>query len=192
MFSNGSLITVLCGKKEYRDLQETVNPSLISSPGGCLTLLFHSDYSNPKRHTGFRGLYSVQGERLTRRGKCTSLMLWSLPMSVVVFLQESSACCRQPFALKGGCIFRLHSQCLQSVAKAKAEMEAVSLLFTWQSYFWGWDFLVYGVEKLKKIENWKLKKLKKLKKNWKKSEEAAVMVSSKLTAENLIAFQQNL
>lgn len=62
VFSNGSLTTVLCGKKEYKELQETVNPLLFSSPGGCLTLLFHSDYSNTKRHSGFRGFYTIQGE----------------------------------------------------------------------------------------------------------------------------------
>ncbi|XP_037836444.1 complement C1s subcomponent-like [Kryptolebias marmoratus] len=60
VFSNGSLVAVLCGKKEYKELQKTVNPPLLSSPGGCLTLLFHSDYSNTKRHTGFRGFYTVQ------------------------------------------------------------------------------------------------------------------------------------
>lgn len=60
VFSNGSLISVLCGKKEFEELQSTVNPSLLSSPGGCLSLLFHSDYSNIKRHTGFRGFYTIQ------------------------------------------------------------------------------------------------------------------------------------
>ncbi|KAK9513981.1 hypothetical protein VZT92_027474 [Zoarces viviparus] len=60
VFSNGSLISVLCGKREFEELQSTVNPSLVSSPGGCLSLTFHSDYSNTKRHTGFRGFYSDQ------------------------------------------------------------------------------------------------------------------------------------
>ncbi|XP_071326519.1 complement C1s subcomponent [Trachinotus anak] len=57
---NGNLISVLCGKREFEELQSTVNPLLVSSPGGCLSLSFHSDYSNIKRHTGFRGFYTVQ------------------------------------------------------------------------------------------------------------------------------------
>ncbi|XP_065813950.1 ovochymase [Labrus bergylta] len=60
VFSDGNLISVLCGKKDLEELQSTVNPSLLSSPGGCLSLSFHSDYSNTKRHTGFRGFYSDQ------------------------------------------------------------------------------------------------------------------------------------
>lgn len=66
IFSNGNLISVLCGKREFEELQSTVNPTLLSSPGGCLSLLFHSDYSNTKRHTGFRGFYTDQGETKTR------------------------------------------------------------------------------------------------------------------------------
>ncbi|KAG7216990.1 hypothetical protein INR49_001644 [Caranx melampygus] len=58
--SNGNLISVLCGKREFEELQSTVNPLLISSPGGCLSLSFYSDYSNTKRYTGFRGFYTVQ------------------------------------------------------------------------------------------------------------------------------------
>lgn len=60
IYSNGNLISVLCGKREFEELQATVNPSLRSSPGGCLSLSFHSDYSNTKRHTGFRGFYTLQ------------------------------------------------------------------------------------------------------------------------------------
>uniref|UniRef100_UPI0037E7CFA5 uncharacterized protein c1s.2 n=1 Tax=Semicossyphus pulcher TaxID=241346 RepID=UPI0037E7CFA5 len=60
VYSNGNLISVLCGKKEFEELQRSVNPSLISSAGGCLSLSFYSDYSNTKRHTGFRGFYSDQ------------------------------------------------------------------------------------------------------------------------------------
>ncbi|XP_068425833.1 transmembrane protease serine 9 [Clinocottus analis] len=60
VFSNGNLIAVLCGKREFEELQSTVNPSLVSSPGGCLSLTFNSDYSNTKRHTGFRGFYTDQ------------------------------------------------------------------------------------------------------------------------------------
>lgn len=61
VYSNGNLISVLCGKKEFEELQSSVNP-LHSSPGGCLSLSFHSDFSNTKRHTGFRGFYTSQGE----------------------------------------------------------------------------------------------------------------------------------
>ncbi|XP_059195366.1 complement C1s subcomponent-like [Centropristis striata] len=60
VFSNGSLISVLCGKREFEELQTTVNPSLVSLSGGCLSLTFHSDFSNTKRHTGFRGFYTDQ------------------------------------------------------------------------------------------------------------------------------------
>ncbi|XP_051263035.1 uncharacterized protein LOC127367322 [Dicentrarchus labrax] len=60
VFSNGNLISVLCGKREFEELQSTVNPLLLSSPGGCLSLSFHSDYSNTERHTGFRGFYTDQ------------------------------------------------------------------------------------------------------------------------------------
>ena len=63
VFSNGDLISVLCGKREFEELQSIVNPLLVSAPGGCLSLSFHSDYSNPKRHTGFRGFYTDQGEK---------------------------------------------------------------------------------------------------------------------------------
>lgn len=66
VFSNGSLISVLCGRRQFEELRSTVNPTLLSSPGGCLSLSFHSDYSNMKRHTGFRGFYSDQGETKIR------------------------------------------------------------------------------------------------------------------------------
>lgn len=46
----------------FEDLDSTVNPSLLSSVEGCLSLSFRSDYSNTKRHTGFRGFYMLQGE----------------------------------------------------------------------------------------------------------------------------------
>lgn len=60
VFSDGNLILVLCGKRDFEELQLTVNPQLRSSPGGCLNLSFHSDYSNKERHSGFKGFYSVQ------------------------------------------------------------------------------------------------------------------------------------
>ncbi|XP_076010741.1 uncharacterized protein c1s.2 [Genypterus blacodes] len=60
IFSNGEVISVLCGKTEFEELQSSVNPLLLSNPGGCLSLSFHSDYSNIKRFTGFRGFYTVR------------------------------------------------------------------------------------------------------------------------------------
>ncbi|KAK5891814.1 hypothetical protein CesoFtcFv8_012251 [Champsocephalus esox] len=60
VFSNGNLISVLCGKRGFKELQSTVDPSLLSTPGGCLSLTFHSDFSNTKRHTGFKGFYTLQ------------------------------------------------------------------------------------------------------------------------------------
>ncbi|TKS82247.1 Complement C1s subcomponent [Collichthys lucidus] len=60
VYSNGNLISVLCGKRDFEELQSAVNPSLVSSPDGCLSLSFYSDYSNTRRHTGFRGFYSSQ------------------------------------------------------------------------------------------------------------------------------------
>ncbi|XP_029958968.1 calcium-dependent serine proteinase [Salarias fasciatus] len=60
VYSNGNLISVLCGKMGFEELQATVNPSLLSAPGGCLSLSFHSDYSNTERHTGFRGFYTIK------------------------------------------------------------------------------------------------------------------------------------
>lgn len=63
IFSNENLISILCGKKEFEELQSTVNPLLISTLGGCLSLSFYSDYSNIQRHAGFRGFYTEQGEK---------------------------------------------------------------------------------------------------------------------------------
>lgn len=60
VFANESLISVLCGKKEFEELESTVNPQLVSNPGGCLSLSFHSDFSNTRRNSGFRGFYTVQ------------------------------------------------------------------------------------------------------------------------------------
>ncbi|KAJ8392902.1 hypothetical protein AAFF_G00071060 [Aldrovandia affinis] len=50
----------LCGHKSYKELQSSVNPLLSSTVSGCLMLSFHSDYSNTKRHSGFRAFYTVQ------------------------------------------------------------------------------------------------------------------------------------
>uniref|UniRef100_A0A4W5R4C5 Complement component 1, s subcomponent.1 n=1 Tax=Hucho hucho TaxID=62062 RepID=A0A4W5R4C5_9TELE len=53
-------IALQCGEMSFEDLDSTVNPSLLSSVESCLSLSFHSDYSNTKRHTGFRGFYTLQ------------------------------------------------------------------------------------------------------------------------------------
>ncbi|XP_034144534.1 complement C1s subcomponent [Esox lucius] len=60
IFADGNQIDVLCGEKSFKDLDSMVNPMLLSSAKGCLSLSFHSDYSNTKRHTGFRGFYTLQ------------------------------------------------------------------------------------------------------------------------------------
>ncbi|KAK7886898.1 hypothetical protein WMY93_026519 [Mugilogobius chulae] len=60
VFSNGNLISLLCGKRSYEELQTAVNPQLWSVSGGCLSLHFHSDFSNHHRHSGFRGFYTLQ------------------------------------------------------------------------------------------------------------------------------------
>lgn len=57
VFSNGTLISVLCGRKPLEELQSS---ELRSSPGGCLSLSFYSDYSNHHRHAGFRGFYTTE------------------------------------------------------------------------------------------------------------------------------------
>ncbi|KAL0985104.1 hypothetical protein UPYG_G00152940 [Umbra pygmaea] len=60
IFADGKQIETLCGKMSYEELDSTVNPLLRSSAEGCLSLSFHSDYSNTQRHTGFRGFYTLQ------------------------------------------------------------------------------------------------------------------------------------
>uniref|UniRef100_A0A3B1JD02 Complement component 1, s subcomponent.1 n=1 Tax=Astyanax mexicanus TaxID=7994 RepID=A0A3B1JD02_ASTMX len=60
VFANGILISKLCGKKSTEQLQASVNPSLRSPSGGCLSLTFQTDYSNTEQHTGFRAFYTVQ------------------------------------------------------------------------------------------------------------------------------------
>ncbi|KAI4896909.1 hypothetical protein NFI96_031595 [Prochilodus magdalenae] len=57
---NNLLLKNLCGRMSTEQLQARVNPLLHSSPGGCLFLTFHADYSNTERHTGFRAFYTVQ------------------------------------------------------------------------------------------------------------------------------------
>lgn len=88
IFSNGNLISVLCGTKEFEELQSTVNPALFSPPGGCLALSFHSDYSNIKRHTGFRGFYTTQGENQSRNLQ-KELSLWKYTYTFVIIFQGS-------------------------------------------------------------------------------------------------------
>lgn len=80
VFSDGTLISVLCGTKGFAELQSSVNPFLRSSPGGCLTLLFDSDYSNTRRNSGFRGFYTEEGEAQ----KPQNGVLWYL----VIFLES--------------------------------------------------------------------------------------------------------
>ncbi|KAJ8005196.1 hypothetical protein DPEC_G00144120 [Dallia pectoralis] len=60
IFADDKQIDVLCGEKSFEDLASSVNPHLRSSASGCLSLSFHSDFSNTKRHTGFRGFYTLQ------------------------------------------------------------------------------------------------------------------------------------
>ncbi|XP_055780502.1 uncharacterized protein LOC129856819 [Salvelinus fontinalis] len=60
IFADGKHIALQCGEMSFEDLDSTVNPSLLSSVEGCLSLSFRSDYSNTKRHTGFRGFYMLQ------------------------------------------------------------------------------------------------------------------------------------
>ncbi len=62
-FADEVLLFTLCGRKSMKELQASVNPFLHSSPGGCLSVLFLADYSNTQRHTGFRGFYTIQGEK---------------------------------------------------------------------------------------------------------------------------------
>lgn len=70
---------IQCGEMSFDDLDSTVNPSLLSSIEGCLSLSFRTDYSNTKRPTGFRGFYTLQGEE--EKGSIVSL-------SIVVFLLD--------------------------------------------------------------------------------------------------------
>ncbi|KAL7874653.1 hypothetical protein SRHO_G00056230 [Serrasalmus rhombeus] len=60
VFADSLLLKTLCGSMSTEQLQSRVNPSLHSSPGGCLSLTFEADYSNTERHTGFRAFYTVQ------------------------------------------------------------------------------------------------------------------------------------
>ncbi|KAL2084914.1 hypothetical protein ACEWY4_020432 [Coilia grayii] len=57
LYADGSLISTLCGTMSLEELRLSVNPSLVSSPGGCLNVSFSTDYSNTERHAGFRGFY---------------------------------------------------------------------------------------------------------------------------------------
>ncbi|KAM9488519.1 mannan-binding lectin serine protease 2-like [Clarias gariepinus] len=57
---DGHFLANLCGKKTFEELQSSVNPSLRSSSGGCLSINFYSDYSNTERHAGFKAFYTTQ------------------------------------------------------------------------------------------------------------------------------------
>ncbi|XP_046885502.1 complement C1s subcomponent [Hypomesus transpacificus] len=60
IFADGNRLEKLCGIMSPDELDASVNPLLSSTTGGCLSLSFRSDYSNTKRHTGFRGFYTLQ------------------------------------------------------------------------------------------------------------------------------------
>ncbi|KAI7806217.1 putative complement C1s subcomponent-like [Triplophysa rosa] len=60
IYADGEVLFKLCGRKSTKELQTSINPFLHSSSGGCLFLSFLADYSNPVRHTGFRGFYTIQ------------------------------------------------------------------------------------------------------------------------------------
>ncbi|GAA6098220.1 mannan-binding lectin serine protease 2-like [Tachysurus ichikawai] len=57
--SEHGLLAKLCGRKTSEELR-SVDPSLRSSSGGCLSITFQSDYSNTERHTGFQLFYTTQ------------------------------------------------------------------------------------------------------------------------------------
>ncbi|XP_026861748.2 complement C1s subcomponent [Electrophorus electricus] len=60
VFAGNVLLTKLCGRMSAQHLLSSVNPLLRSSSGGCLSLSFEADFSNPERHTGFRAFYKEQ------------------------------------------------------------------------------------------------------------------------------------
>ncbi|XP_062393893.1 LOW QUALITY PROTEIN: mannan-binding lectin serine protease 2 [Sardina pilchardus] len=60
VYADGGLISSLCGRMSLDELRSSVNPSLLSSSGGCLNVSFSADYSNTERHTGFRAFYTTQ------------------------------------------------------------------------------------------------------------------------------------
>ncbi|XP_052474293.1 complement C1s subcomponent [Carassius gibelio] len=75
LFADEVLLFNLCGRKSMRELQSSVNPFLHSSPGGCLSVSFLTDYSNTERHTGFRGFYTIKDvdECKDPENECTQL-----------------------------------------------------------------------------------------------------------------------
>ncbi|XP_051721162.1 complement C1s subcomponent-like [Ctenopharyngodon idella] len=75
IFADEELLFKLCGRKSMKELQASINPFLHSSRGGCLSVSFLADYSNPKRHTGFRGFYAIQDvdECTDPENECTQL-----------------------------------------------------------------------------------------------------------------------
>lgn len=58
------LLANLCGRKTQKELQSSVNPSLRSSSGGCLSITFHSDFSDTGKNAGFTAIYSTQGKAI--------------------------------------------------------------------------------------------------------------------------------
>lgn len=75
VFSDEELLVNLCARMNMKELQTSVNPFLHSSSGGCLSVSFLSDYSNPERHTGFRGFYTIRDvdECQDPENECTQL-----------------------------------------------------------------------------------------------------------------------
>ncbi|XP_048008378.1 mannan-binding lectin serine protease 2-like [Megalobrama amblycephala] len=75
IFADEELLFKLCGRKSMKELQASINPFLHSSRGGCLSVSFLADYSNPERHTGFRGFYAIQDvdECTDPENECTQL-----------------------------------------------------------------------------------------------------------------------
>lgn len=75
IFADEELLVNLCARMNMKELQTSVNPFLHSSSGGCLSVSFLSDYSNPERHTGFRGFYTIQDvdECQDPENECTQL-----------------------------------------------------------------------------------------------------------------------
>ncbi|XP_076836807.1 complement C1s subcomponent-like [Brachyhypopomus gauderio] len=59
VFAGNILLTKLCGRMSAQHLL-SVNPSLRSHAGGCLSLSFQADFSNPERHAGFTAFYKAQ------------------------------------------------------------------------------------------------------------------------------------
>nr|XP_055066365.1 LOW QUALITY PROTEIN: complement C1s subcomponent-like [Misgurnus anguillicaudatus] len=73
IWADEELLFTLCGHKSLSELQTLINPKLYSNPGGCLKMSFFTDYSNPTRHVGYRGFYTINdvNECEELENKCT-------------------------------------------------------------------------------------------------------------------------